>query len=70
MSAVGDWLREVIDVVWPLSAGAGGFLMLAAYAVRKVRPDEGQEAYKYMRAAAVAFLLSFILLWLKWRRFI
>ena len=57
------WLSDAADVVWPLAALAGLLLLLAAHACKSTQKDL-DEAYSFMRAAALSFLLGFFLLWL------
>ena len=60
------WLSDIADIGWPLAAFAGLLLLLAAHACKSTQKDLN-EAYSFMRAAALSFLLGFFLLWLRWR---
>lgn len=63
------WLSVLVDIAWPLAAGVGLLLMIFAHTDRKMRPNL-EEAYRWMRAAALAFGLALLLLWLRWQRFL
>jgi hypothetical protein len=64
------WLTDVASTVWPLSLILGVLLMFSAYCIRAVDRTRTEEAYKFMRGAAVALLIGFVLLWMFWRRFL
>jgi hypothetical protein len=63
-----DWLREVFSIIWPLGMLLGLFSLLAAHAYRTQKgPDE---AYRFMRISAVAFLAALVMLWITRRHYL
>ena len=60
------WLSVLVDIALPLAAGVGLLFMIFAHTDRKMRPNL-EEAYGWMRAAALSFALALLLLWLRWR---
>jgi hypothetical protein len=67
VASVLNWLSVVADCAWPLAAGFGVLMMFTAHCVRQSHADDADEAYWYMRAAALSLLLGLFLLWLRWR---
>lgn len=61
----GAWLHDVLGLVWPLAFVFGLGFLLAAHACKDTKGVE--EAYPFMRLAALAFLLSAFVLWLEFR---
>ena len=55
------WLREVFSTLWPVAAIVSGIAMFAALATKE---HDTKEAYRWMRGAAWAALLSVLMLWL------
>jgi hypothetical protein len=62
------WLSDVVGIVWPIGFYFGMLLLVAAHATKETGGID--EAYRFMRGAALSFLLSVFALWLVFRGFI
>lgn len=58
-----NWLSEMIDIIWPVAFIVGLLLLLAAHATR-ITTKSHEEAYPFMKFAALSFMLSAFALWL------
>jgi hypothetical protein len=61
-----SWLSRLVDDMWAVAALAGVALIIAGF-IQRQHHDDLRPAYTSMRWAALAWLLAFILLWLKYR---
>ena len=59
------WIRDVVEIVWPVAFIFGLLFLLAAHATKATGTIE--EAYPFMRRAAISFLVSAFTLWLVFR---
>ena len=62
------WLSDVVGIVWGLAFFCGLLLLLAAHASKETNDIE--EAYRFMRLAALTFLTSAFTLWLVFRGYV
>ena len=62
------WLSEVLDILWGLAFLCGLLFLIAAHASKETEGVE--EAYPFMRLAALSFLLSAFALWLVLRGYV